>query len=311
MFFRRESSFTPRDLPDLSQLVILVTGGGNGIGKESILALCRKGAKVYMAARTESKALAAIQDIKSKVPTAKVEFIEMDLSSFSSIKKGVDNFLSKESKIHVLLNNAGVMCLPYSKTAEGFEIQFGTNHMGHFLLTKLLLPTLISTAKACDPGTVRIVNVASLAHNQTETITFDDMHDENGRAWRRYGVSKLANILHAKALAKRLKEHGIIAVSLHPGVINSGLWGSVSSGITGKFWVVAKYFFTTPEVGAYTSIFCSASPKVTIEDTGDYYVPVGVKSAGRTHKPSPAARDDELAEKLWEWSETEVGKHGY
>ncbi|RPB14759.1 NAD(P)-binding protein [Morchella conica CCBAS932] len=310
MFFSREPRFTPKDLPDLSHLVILVTGGNNGIGKESILAFCRKGAKVYMAARTESKALAAIQDIKSKVPTAKVEFIEMDLSSFSSVKKGADDFLSKETKLHVLLNNAGVMCLPYSKTAEGFEIQFGTNHMGHFLLTKLLLPILISTAKACDPGTVRVVNVSSLVHNKTETITFDDMHDENGPIWRRYGVSKLANVLHAKALSKRAKEHGIIAVSLHPGIINSGLWGNMS-GITSALWGIAKYFFTTPEVGAYTNVFCSASPKVTMEDTGDYYVPVGVKGAGKIHIPSRAARDDELAEKLWEWSETEVAKHGY
>ncbi|KAL7272174.1 hypothetical protein RUND412_005033 [Rhizina undulata] len=314
--FKATKSWTPKLIPDLTDRVIFVTGGNTGLGKESILNFVQKGATVYMASRTESKAEEAIKDIKVQVPDAKLSYIPLDLASFASIKSAVDIFTSKETNLHVLLNNAGVMGLPHSLTKEGYEIQFGTNHMGHFLLTKLLLPTLIKTAETAPQGQVRIVNVASHGHNIAfRGIPFDDMNMAGltRTTLERYGISKTANILHARALNKRLNDKNILCVSLHPGVIASDLYTAFANqNPINKFnYKISKYFFTSVEKGAWNQLYCCTSEDLTMIDGGDYYVPVGTKGRGFIWGTSSYARDQDLAEKLWEWSEAEVAKHGY
>ncbi|KAG9622101.1 oxidoreductase, partial [Aureobasidium melanogenum] len=191
-------SFDPeKDTPDLSGKVIIVTGGNTGLGKESVLQFAKHNpSQIYLAARTESKARSAIEDIKSQVPDAKVEFLSLDLSDFDSVKAAADSFKQKEQRLDILLNNAGIMSVPYSTTKQGYEIQFGTNHMGHALLTKLLMPVLLKTAE--DPkADVRVVSLSSEGHQLARGcgILYDQAAAETYGTWSRYGSAKLANIL--------------------------------------------------------------------------------------------------------------------
>jgi NAD(P)-dependent dehydrogenase (short-subunit alcohol dehydrogenase family) len=203
------------------------------------------------------------------------------------------------------MNNAGVMALPYSRTAEGYEIQFGTNHMGHFLLTKLLLPVLE------DGG--RVVNLGSVGHNAAfRGLSLPDLGTqlEKANTWERYALSKLANILHAKELARRYPK--VVAVSVHPGVVMSDLYAP----FVGENWVFkagVKAFGLvagkSPEQGALNQLYCTVMPM----ESGEYYVPVGRKgNEGWWHEgPTKWAKNDDLAKRLWEWSDEEVRKHGY
>jgi NAD(P)-dependent dehydrogenase (short-subunit alcohol dehydrogenase family) len=319
MFSSSTPKFTAASIPDLTGRTILVTGGNAGLGKATILALARKNAKIYMASRTESKARAAIEEIKTLVPTADVTFIALDLMSFESVVQCAKQFLELETRLHCLINNAGVMAMPYSETTEGYEIQFGTNHMGHFLLTRELLPALEKAAQESPAGTVRIVNVSSVGHN----LAFRGMKLEGGEealknqlksatTWERYGVAKLANILHARELSKRYPN--ILAVSCHPGVIMSDLYDAfVGGNPVLKAGVTAMKLVTSSiEDGALNQLFCAVGD-VNMADNGEYYVPVGKKAVNAWwhEKPSKLAKDRELATRLWEWSEEEVKKHGY
>jgi len=244
------------------------------------------------------------------VPNAQIEYLHLDLTSLEGIKQAADEFISKESHLHILLNNAGVMAMLPELTNDGFDIQWGTNHMGHALLTKLLLPTLIKTAQNSRKNSVRVVNVSSEAHRGARSgINFVDTALATSSKWTRYGQSKLANILHAKALAKRYSEHGIIAVSCHPGVVFTDLYApfTASLGFLGSAiaWPM-KWFTTSPEVGSYTEIGLCTSPEVTVEDGGSYYTPVLKKSS-----PSAYGQDDTLADKLWEYTEQQLRDRGY
>ncbi|KAI5849155.1 oxidoreductase [Tricharina praecox] len=308
-------SFTAADIPDQTGRVIFVTGGNTGLGKESITQLAKKNAKLYMASRTESKALAAIEDIKKLVPSADIHYVPLDLTSFASIRACASTFIALEPRLHVLLNNAGVMAMPYSETTEGYEIQFGTNHVGHFLLTSLLLPALEAAADAPDApaGSVRIVNLSSFGHNFAyRGIKLDDLqnHLKNANTGERYGVSKLANILHARELARRYPK--ITSVSLHPGIIMSDLYNAaVGSNPIMKMWFnTMSLVCTSVPDGTLNQLFCATGP-VKPEDSGHYYVPVGIKDddAWYTSRPSKLASDDALASRLWEWSEEQVRKH--
>jgi NAD(P)-dependent dehydrogenase (short-subunit alcohol dehydrogenase family) len=211
-----------------------------------------------------------------------------------------------------LINNAGVMATPYSCTKEGYEIQFGTNYMGHALLTKLLIPTLLETAK--QPGAdVRIVNVSSMGHRLalSEGIVFDQAALEQTATWRRYGCSKLANILHAKSLAQHYPQ--ITSVSLHPGVILTDLYQSMRTnlflnvGLWLYSWVgmLLPGHYVSPNGGALTQTWAATCEKGDLVN-GAFYVPVGVKSEG-----SALARDEGLRDRLWEWTESELERHGY
>ncbi|KAL9103992.1 MAG: hypothetical protein Q9163_001012 [Psora crenata] len=318
MMFGNKIQFDPKiDIPDLTGKVVLVTGGNNGLGLESCLQLAKHNAHVYLAARTPSKAEAAIEKIKSEVAHANITFLELDLASLASVKSAADRFTAAEPRLHVLLNNAGIMALPPALTQDGYEIQFGTNHLGHALLTKLLLPTLQRTAASGDPNAdndVRIVHVSSagyeLAPRNGGLVLKDvttDMRTYN--TWTRYGQSKLANILFAKALARRYTDsHHIKSIVVHPGAVYTGL----SLGFETMhpwLWAVVKPFIMLSNVlsnldqGTLNHLFAATSPKAK---SGCYYTP-GPKET----VPNKYAQDEKLAKELWEWTECELERHGY
>lgn len=238
----------------------------------------------------------------------------MDLSSVISAAK---EFSSKESKLHGLINNAGIMAVPFEKSKDGYESQWQTNYLAHFLLTHHLLPILLATARVSKPGDVRIVNVSSggHAHFASKTgINFEDVNQENGGVWTRYGQSKLANILHAKELNRLYGPNGtnksegeLWCVALHPGNIytdlskNAQFAGPLSRPLAATLNFLGV--FIPADQGAFTTVFCAASLDMKAEMSGQYFVPLG-----KVGKPSRQARDMDTAKKLWQWTEAEFGK---
>ncbi|KAM0421182.1 hypothetical protein ACHAPT_011074 [Fusarium lateritium] len=227
------SNFSPDSLPDLTSRVYLVTGGNAGIGKSTVVALASRGAKVYMGARSEAKATATIAEIKSQLPSAQILFLPLDLSSFKSVVSAATKLCNDETSLHGLINNAGIMGVPFSFTEDGYEIQFQTNYLSHWLLTFHLLPLLQSTASKSPKDTVRVVNVTSDGHVRFPPkggIDFSNPSLEKENAMTRYGQSKLANILHATQLhaiyGPTQKGDGtgqgtICTAAVHPGHIDT------------------------------------------------------------------------------------------
>lgn len=287
---------------------MLISGNlaNTGLGKEAVLQFAKHNpSKIYLAARTQSKAEAAISEVQAEVPNAKISFLPLDLTSFSSIGEAAKKFQSESSRLDILMNNAGIMAVPPGKTAEGFEIQFGTNHIGHFLLTKLLLPTLIKTSE--EPGAdVRIINLSSEGHRFAPSggIQFDQLEGPNNQGpWELYGQSKLANILFTRELARRYP--GIKSVAVHPGLIKTDLY--IPSEQSNFLLRYAKAFFQPLlmrdiKYGTKNQLWAS----VANVQNGAYYTPIASKGSGTKY-----ANDDKLAKKLWDWSEDALKKHGY
>ena len=304
--------WTAADIPDLSGKTIIVTGGNSGIGYEAALELARKHAEVILACRSMDKARGAAEKVKSAAPGAKVEVMALDLASLDSIHAFGEEFHSKFKKLDVLCNNAGVMAIPFTKTADGFEMQIGTNHLGHFALTGLLLDLLLATPEA------RVVNVSSGAHRMGK-IRFDDLNWKQGyRRWAAYGQSKLANLLFTFELQRRLDaaDKGLISVACHPGYAATNLQ-SVSAKSAGTlsfvFEVIAgignNVFAQSAAMGALPTLYAATSPDV---EGGDYIGPEGLgemwgypTQVGCT----AAARDEDAARKLWELSEKLTNVH--
>jgi NAD(P)-dependent dehydrogenase (short-subunit alcohol dehydrogenase family) len=312
------SEFNPVSLPDLSGKVYLVTGGNAGIGFETVRFLALKNAIVYMGCRSEAKGNAAITSIKAQIPTANIHIHILDHMNLSSIVSAAKELISKEKKLHGLVNNAGIMAVPFAKSEDGYESQWQTNYLAHALLTHHLLPLLLSTARASHPGDVRIVNVSSMGHKfaPKNGIDFTDINQDTGSIWTRYGQSKLGNILNAKELNQLYgpngtkKEQGEIwSFALHPGNMytdlnkNARFAGPLSGVVVRMLNAFGAYI--PLEKGAYTSIYCVASEKVTSEMSGEYFVPLG-----KLGKASKFARNGELAEKLWAWTEKEFELKG-
>ena len=296
-------SFDPeKDIPSLAGKVVLITGGNAGLGKETVLQLAKHGPKeIFLAARTPSKAEAAIAEVKKAVPNSRVSFLQLDLTSFAAVKKAADEFKSRSNRLDILINNAGIMAVPWSMTEDGYEIQFGTNHMGHALLTKLLMPTLLKTAE--EPGSdVRVVNLSSEGHQMAPGpgIVYKQVELEKWATWRRYGQSKLANILHARELQKRYPS--ITATSLHPGVIVTDLYTSINKNAIVRLSMSGiKPFLLDVPGGAKNSLWAASAPKDEVRSS-HYWKPVGIKSGGsfwHAQKPN-------LAQELWEWTEKEL-----
>ena len=283
---------------DLSGKTVFVTGAASGLGEETVRALASKGAAVVMAGRDQAKLEDAKKRVLEKVPEAKLSFVLFDLGSLASIREGVAAYLEGEPALDVLINNAGVMACPEGKTADGFETQFGTNHLGHFLLTELLTPLL---RKSAEMGRgPRVVIVSSLAHEHGK-MHWDDLHfDKSYNSVTAYNQSKLANVLHARELAKRLSGTGINVYSLHPGVINTELARHLDSWYERATLAVARPFLKTPLQGAQTSIFCCVDESVA-GDSGKYY------SGCKEKRPAKAARNEADQQRLWELSERLVG----
>jgi len=272
--------------------VVIITGANTGIGKETALDLAKRGGRIYLACRDTKKADATTSEIIQETGNKNVFTRSLDLSSFASIRKFVEEFKKEESHLHILINNAGVMAIPRSTTADGLEMQIGTNHFGHFLLTNLLLDNL----KASAPS--RIINVSSLAHKFGK-INRDDINLEKSyEKWSSYGQSKLANILFTRELAKRLDGTGVTANSLHPGSVSTELQRHIT--ILNIIFTPFKFLFKTPKSGAQTSIALAVEPDLE-KVTGKYFADCKVSSE------SKAAQSDDTAKWLWTKSEQITG----
>ena len=276
------------------------------MGYASVLELAKHKAHVYVASRTPSKAEAAITEIKKEVPEARLSFLELDLTSFDSIKAAAETFKAKESRLDILLNNAGVMAVSPGLTKEGYEIQFGTNHIGHALLVKLLLPTLIKTQEQSPD--VRIVNVSSQGHNWTPpgglVLAQAKTEMKDTSTWARYGQAKLANILYTKGLVEHYPQ--IKSVAIHPGTVNTNLSSGFQKDhpiISGALAPWLLKLLKTPASGALTQLFAATSADAK---SGVYYTPVGKETA-----PSALASDQKLVTELWDWTEKELKEHGF
>lgn len=281
--------------------VVVVTGGNTGIGKEAARGLSRMGARVALACRDLDKARRAAEEI-SKETGGEVRVFSLDLADFRSIRACAEELLAAYPRIDVLLLNAGLFLGDRRETKEGFEATFGINHLGHFLLTDLLLDRLKESAPS------RIVVVSSDAHRRAKHgLTWDDLGRTRKYAgFDVYSESKLANILFARELARKLEGTGVTVNALHPGFVATefGRGGDVP-GLLGKLVALAQVFARTPQRGAETSIYLASSPNVA-NVTGEYFVD------GRATKPNRAARDDAAARRLWDESERLVAikSHG-
>jgi NAD(P)-dependent dehydrogenase (short-subunit alcohol dehydrogenase family) len=300
--------WTAGKMPNLQGKVAVVTGANSGVGYESALALAGKGAQVVLAVRSEEKGQKALKTIKGVFPNSNAEVMMLDLASLESIRSFADQFKAKYERLDILLNNAGMMAIPFRKTMDGFEMQFGIDHLGHFALTGSLMPVLLQTPKA------RVVTVSSINHNMG-WIDFDNLDGAHGYGkWKAYNQSKLANLLFAYELQRKLENAKADAISIgtHPGysATNLQLVGPRMSGsrLMEVMFILANALFAqSAAMGALPLLYASVAPQVKGGDyigpdglNGVWGYPIVTRSNGRSH-------DLDSAKKLWEISEEMTG----
>ncbi|KAJ9302085.1 hypothetical protein DTO271G3_951 [Paecilomyces variotii] len=264
--------FTEKNLSDQKGKVFIITGSSGGIGKQLAAILYGRNATVYIATRSKQKAESAISEISQTYPDSKGQLIfqHLDLGDLTTIRKSADEFLKKESRLDVLWNNAGVMVPPPgSKTAQGHELQLGTNNIGHFLFTHFLRPVLKQTAQSSPKGSVRVVWVSSSMAEMAPkpAIDFSNMdYHRDETQWRKYARSKAGNVLHACEFARQVKKEGIVSVSLNPGNLITDLQRTMPK------WqlIFVKLIAYDPKFGAYTELFAGLHPEITEEKTGSW-----------------------------------------
>lgn len=287
----------------------VITGGSAGLGVESGRVLAGAGASVVMVGRDAEKLATAVASIKDEFPAADVSTALMDLADLSSVRAAAQGLRETHSHIHILLNNAGVMACPQAATNDGFELQFGTNHLGHFLFTCLLLPSLLAAAPA------RIVNLSSAGHKMGD-IQFDDPNFEHSEydKWQAYGQSKTANALFSVALNERLSARGVTANAVHPGVIMTELGRHLQPADIELLQARsgdAEMVFKSVAAGAATSVWACTSPD--LEGQGGLYLE-DCHIAEPVHEGNPTggvaayAQDKAAAARLWTLSENLVGE---
>ncbi|KAH7321293.1 retinol dehydrogenase [Stachybotrys elegans] len=304
----RRSSFIPykaplteENLPDQAGKVFIVTGGSSGVGLELARILYQHNATIYIATRSEDRANEAIADIKKSQPSSKGQlvFLKLVLDDLTTIKASAEEFLAKESRLDVIWNNAGVMTPPQgSKTKQGYELQVGTNSLGHFLFIKFLTPIILETAKTAPKGSVRIVWVSSVSidFGPKPAIDFDNMdfkRDEDPQS--KYNRSKSGNLIHAAEFQRRYPDSGVVSTSMNPGLLKTGLQRHFSP--MQKFQI--KLIARPAKFGAYTELFAGLDPSVTEEDK--WITPFGHREAPRQDIIEP-----EQCRKYWEWCEEQV-----
>jgi retinol dehydrogenase 12 len=266
--------------------ICVVTGANAGIGKATAAGLAREGATVVMACRNLERSRTAIDEVRTLTSATDVHLMELDLASLASIRAFARAFETRFQRLDVLVNNAGVVPRTRRVTADGFEMQLGVNHLGHFLLTTLLLPLLEASAPS------RVVVVSSITHRGAR-IAWDDLQSEKSYGFMRaYGQSKLANLLFVRALAKRA--NGVTANAVHPGSVASEIMRDMPAPLR---WLARRvYRMKSPAEGARTSLYLAMSPAVE-GVTGRYF------EHGSEASPDPAACDDDAAERLWRISD--------
>ncbi|KAI6038878.1 hypothetical protein EDC04DRAFT_1844470 [Pisolithus marmoratus] len=298
-FIPPRSKFTTDDIPDLTGKVVLVTGANTGIGKETARALLTKNAKVWIACRDVAKGEAALRELKESTGRD-AYLLKLDLANLRSIKEASEEFLSKETQLHVLFNNAGVLHPTVALvTDDGYDLQFGTNVLGHFYFTKLLLPILLSTAESSPAGTVRVVNTSSTAH-WFGSLDFDTFKDTPKRRAQGtitlYSQSKAANIVFSAELHRRYGGQGIVSTSANPGLIATELLRH-SAGILLWFANLTLYHVSQ---GALTQLYAGTSPEAA-RLGGQHFVPWA-----RVGKCLPYTQDPQLGRELWTYLEEQV-----
>ncbi|CAK6967517.1 retinol dehydrogenase 12%2C like [Scomber scombrus] len=272
----------------LEDQTVVITGANTGIGKETAIDLAKRGARVIIACRDMEKAQEAVKEVITNSGNENVVCMKLDLSDIKSIREFAEAINKDEPKLNILINNAGVMVCPYGKTADGFEMQIGVNHMGHFLLTHLLIDLIKRSAPA------RIVTVSSMAHSWG-SINLEDINSEKSYDKKAaYSQSKLANVLFTRSLAKKLEGTGVTTYSLHPGVVQTDLWRHLNGPQQFVMKMVSPFTKTSVQ-GAQTTIYCAVEPKLE-KESGGYYSDCAPANC------SAAGKDDDLAQKLWELS---------
>jgi len=305
----REAIYIPKpvltetNLPDQSGKVFIVTGANSGVGKELATILYSHNAKVYVAARSKEKSEAAIEEMRKAHPDSKgtLVFLHLDLGDLTTIKKSAETFLAAESKLDVLWLNAGVMTPPQgSKTTQGYELQLGTNNLGHFLFVKLILPIMRTTAATAPKDSVRIIWVSSSAAYMApkpaiDMTNLDYQKDESPTT--KYCRSKAGNAMHSVECSRRTEGSGILNLSLNPGNLKTPIQRQMSGWLS----LVFRPFLYEPIFGAYTELYAGLSTDFTSKDNGGWVIPWGRKKAIRKD-----LTDEELCRQFWEWSEEQV-----
>jgi NAD(P)-dependent dehydrogenase (short-subunit alcohol dehydrogenase family) len=299
-------AFTRDSVPDLSGLTAVVTGANGGLGLETAAALAAKGATVVMAARDQDKAHAAMASIRSGSPDARLELVELDLASQASVRRAAQALRDGHDRIDILVNNAGVMAMPQRRTEDGYEMQLGVNHLGHWTLTALLMPALSAAPAA------RVVTVTSTAHHFGRALDPDNPH-LHGRydPWRAYAQSKLANYHFGLGLQAEFERAGARAISLiaHPGLSHSELQTTTvaegGGGVLGPFfaWMAAHTGMDVVD-GAMPQIRAATDPRAT---GGEFYGPRFVNTGRAVRLPVLRRGASEAIATLWAVSERETG----
>lgn len=291
------------ELTVLNGKTIIITGANSGIGLEATKDFAKKGALVIMAVRNLEKGESARINILQDYPHANIDVMALDLADLKSIRAFANRFVEQYLTLDILVNNAGVMVPPYSKTKDGFELQFGSNHLGHFALTGLLLPLLKKTPNS------RVVTLSSLAHKGA-SIYFDNLDgSKEYKPMNFYRQSKLANLLFAQELDKRLKQHQIhsISVACHPGISSTNLFKFGKNDPPKIFRKLMDLFLQPAQMGALPTIYAATEPSLK---GGEYIGPDG-KGQRRGYPsfdtPHPVANDEVTSKKLWEISEKLTG----
>jgi NAD(P)-dependent dehydrogenase (short-subunit alcohol dehydrogenase family) len=301
------SKWTAENIPDLTGKVAIVTGANSGIGYETARALALKNVMVILACRNTDKGQAAVRQIAQEYPQAMIESIQLDLSDLASVRHFASEFTRHSDQLDMLINNAGIMWVPFESTADGFELQFGTNHLGHFALTGLLLDQIICTPQA------RVVTVSSWGE-RFGVIDFDDLNAEKGYdPEKAYGQSKLANVLFTYELQRHFDGAGVdtIAAAVHPGATNTNLPSSWTVANPRPHWRLIRMMNSLigqkPEMGALPTLYATVAPDV---QGGDYYGPRGwggLRGYPTTLRSGDRSHDNAVAARLWTASEELTG----
>lgn len=292
------------DVPDQGGKVILITGGTSGIGKETAVSLAGAGATTVITGRDQAKSDRAVAEVRRRAANDDVHAVALDLASLASVRATASTVLERWDRLDVLVNNAGAFNGAHQFTADGHELTFGANYLGHFLLTQLLVPRLSATAPS------RVVTVASLAHRfAVGGMAFDDLDMEDGyNGWTAYNRSKLATVLFTGELARRLATSGISAFAVHPGLVASAFGRTEDSGkLATVAFTAVRPLLVSAASGARASVHVATAPGLETR-SGGYFQRLALGNYGpvREVRPSGRGRDASAARRLWELSEEMV-----
>ncbi|WP_410788162.1 oxidoreductase [Kribbella sp. C-35] len=299
-------TWSTADIPDLTGRLALVTGATSGLGYETALELLRHGADVLVAARNPEKAAQAVETLTQKAGRAPT-VLELDLADLASVQRAAEEVVKSYDKLDLLVNNAGVMAPPYRQTLDGFELQLGTNHLGHFALTGRLLPSLVKGS--------RVITVSSFMHKTVRGLSEDDLRRPAGsyRKWEAYGKSKLANLLFMLELDRRARADGadLLSVGAHPGYASTHLQAAgpelAGRALQAQLWGAAtRMVAQSAAAGAWPSLYAATYPDLR---PGSFVGPSFFEYRGtpKVVLPTRTAQDPELAQRLWEWSVEATG----